>query len=119
MTCVTGHLTNVDFTREYKNWSHPPPEALFNAPIVTSVYDVSCCATPVLLLLILPKDKKAIAQNLESQAKYAKLLIIWTDCDREGEHIGHEIVEAARIGRPDIQIKRAKFSNVERACVFF
>ncbi|KAM0436782.1 hypothetical protein ACHAPT_002493 [Fusarium lateritium] len=101
MTCVTGHLTNVDFSPEYKNWSHPPPEALFNAPIVTSVYD----------------DKKSIAQNLESQAKFARLLVIWTDCDREGEHIGHEIVEAARKGKPDIEVKRARFSNVERAHV--
>ncbi|RSL41743.1 hypothetical protein CEP53_012588 [Fusarium sp. AF-6] len=101
MTCVTGHLTNVDFSPEYKNWSHPPPEALFNAPIVTSVYD----------------DKKSIAQNIESQAKFARLLVIWTDCDREGEHIGHEIVEAARKGKPDIEVKRARFSNVERAHV--
>jgi DNA topoisomerase-3 len=41
MTCVSGHLTQVDFGPEYKNWSSPPPEALFNAPIVTSVHDVS------------------------------------------------------------------------------
>lgn len=41
MTCVTGHLTNVEFTPEYKNWSHPPPESLFRAPVVTSVHDVS------------------------------------------------------------------------------
>ena len=41
MTCVTGHLTNVEFTSEYKNWSFPPPETLFNAPIVTNVHDVS------------------------------------------------------------------------------
>lgn len=41
MTCVAGHLTNVDFTSEYKNWSYPPPESLFNAPIVTSIHDVS------------------------------------------------------------------------------
>lgn len=40
MTCVTGHLTQVEFTPEYKNWSSPPPEALFNAPIITSVHNV-------------------------------------------------------------------------------
>lgn len=40
MTCVTGHLTAVEFTNEYKNWSYPPPETLFNAPVVTNVYDV-------------------------------------------------------------------------------
>lgn len=63
------------------------------------------------------QDKKAIAQNLADQAKYARLLVIWTDCDREGEHIGQEIVDAAKKGNSSIQIKRAKFSNVERAYV--
>ncbi|KAK2592903.1 DNA topoisomerase [Conoideocrella luteorostrata] len=101
MTCVTGHLTNVEFPDEYKNWSYPPPESLFNAPIVTSIQE----------------DKKSIAKNLADQAKYARLLIIWTDCDREGEHIGQEIVDAARKGNAHIQVKRAKFSNVERAHV--
>ncbi|KAK0389099.1 hypothetical protein NLU13_2674 [Sarocladium strictum] len=101
MTCVTGHLTAVEFSSEYKNWQYPPPESLFNAPVITKVHD----------------DKKTIAQNIESQAKYARLLIIWTDCDREGEHIGHEIVTSARKGNPGIQVKRAKFSNIERAHV--
>ncbi len=69
--------------------------------------------------LTFPQDKKAIAQNLADQAKYARLLVIWTDCDREGEHIGQEIVDAAKKGNSTIQIKRAKFSNVERAYVEF
>ncbi|KJZ71797.1 hypothetical protein HIM_08817 [Hirsutella minnesotensis 3608] len=94
MTCVTGHLTQLEFPNEYKNWQHPPPESLFTAP-----------------------DKKNIAKNLEEQARYARVLVIWTDCDREGEHIGQEIVDAARKGNPGIQVKRARFSNVERAHV--
>ncbi|KAL7920535.1 DNA topoisomerase [Trichoderma austrokoningii] len=101
MTCVTGHLTNVEFTSEYKNWSHPPPESLFTAPIVKNVHD----------------DKRDIAMNIAEQAKYARLLVIWTDCDREGEHIGQEIVDAAKVGNAAIQVKRARFSNVERAHV--
>jgi DNA topoisomerase IA len=73
---------------------------------------------PVTININLSKDKKTIAQNLESQARYAQALVIWTDCDREGEHIGNEIVEAARKGKPGIQVLRARFSNVERAYVF-
>jgi len=41
-------------------------------------------------------------------------VIIWTDCDREGEHIGGEIRDAAKRGNGNIQVKRARFSNVER-----
>ncbi|KAJ6785732.1 hypothetical protein PWT90_07106 [Aphanocladium album] len=101
MTCVSGHLSNLEFTAEHKNWSFPPPESLFNAPVVSSIND----------------DKKSIAQNLADQAKYARMLVIWTDCDREGEHIGQEIVDAAKKGNAQIQVKRARFSNVERAHV--
>lgn len=61
------------------------------------------------------QDKKKIAKNIQDQARYANWLFIWTDCDREGEHIGGEIRDAARKGNPHIQIKRARFSNIERA----
>ena len=64
-----------------------------------------------------PQDKKTVAKNITDQARYARLLIIWTDCDREGEYIGHEIVEQAKKGNANIAIKRATFSNVERAHV--
>lgn len=61
------------------------------------------------------KDKTDIAKNIEQQAKYCQGLCIWTDCDREGEHIGNEICDAAKKGNSRLQIKRAKFSNIERA----
>lgn len=58
-----------------------------------------------------------VAKNIEDQAKYARLLVIWTDCDREGEHIGGEIRESARKGNARIEVKRARFSNIEREWV--
>lgn len=119
MTCVIGHLTNVEFTSEYKNWSHPPPETLFTAPVMTSVQEVSISVPKAASgpRLIQRQDKKAITKNIEEQARCARLLVIWTDCDREGEHIGQEIVDAARKGNAGIQVKRARFSNIERAYV--
>ncbi|KAH6654346.1 DNA topoisomerase [Truncatella angustata] len=99
MTAVLGHLTTTQFTAEYKDWKFPPPDSLFNAPVVTTIVE----------------DKTNVANNIEQQAKYCQGLCIWTDCDREGEHIGHEICEAAKKGNSRIQIKRAKFSNIERA----
>ncbi|KAG9257277.1 DNA topoisomerase [Emericellopsis atlantica] len=101
MTAVVGHLTQTLFADGYKNWESPPPVSLFGAPTITTVHD----------------DKKAIAKNIADQARYARLLVIWTDCDLEGEYIGHEIVEAAKFGNRDITVKRATFSNIERAHV--
>jgi DNA topoisomerase-3 len=44
MTAVRGHLTAAEFPPDFKNWEHPPPEALFDARIITTIPDVS---TPI------------------------------------------------------------------------
>jgi DNA topoisomerase-3 len=66
-------------------------------------------------LTVLVKEKQDIATNIENEAKRAKGLFIWTDCDREGEHIGGEVRTEALKGNPRLQVKRARFSNIERA----
>lgn len=38
--------------------------------------------------------------------------MIWTDCDREGEYIGREIVEICMQSNRNITVKRARFSSV-------
>ncbi len=63
------------------------------------------------------KDKKAVAKNIEDEARHASALFIWTDCDLEGEHIGSEIRDAAVKGNNRIAVKRARFSNIERQSV--
>ena len=60
---------------------------------------------------------KAIAENITKQAQYSRALFIWTDCDREGEHIGSEVRQAAFQGNRMLEVKRAQFSNTERAYV--
>ncbi|KAK3333433.1 DNA topoisomerase [Cercophora scortea] len=99
MTSVRGHLSAVDFTAEHQRWDYPPPDRLFDAPVRTFV----------------PDDSKNIAKNIEDQARRATALFIWTDCDREGEHIGSEIRDVAKKSNSRIEVKRAKFSNIERA----
>lgn len=39
-------------------------------------------------------------------------MIIWTDCDREGENIGFEVIKVCTDVKPDIRIYRAKFSEI-------
>ncbi len=101
MTSVIGHLTATEFGPEYKNWHSFPPSRLFDAPVYVTV----------------DPDKKAIAENIKRQAQFARSLFIWTDCDREGEHIGSEVRTAALDGNRSIEVKRARFSNTERAYV--
>lgn len=75
------------------------PSELFDAPVVTYVAE----------------DKQVIAQNIKQEARDAQVLFIWTDCDREGEHIGTEVREIALEGNARLQVFRARFSNIERA----
>jgi DNA topoisomerase-3 len=56
----------------------------------------------------------AISDNLQKEAKYAQVLVIWTDCDREGENIGAEVVQICKESNPRIIVKRAKFSVVQK-----
>ncbi|KAL5388782.1 hypothetical protein DPSP01_002887 [Paraphaeosphaeria sporulosa] len=98
-TCVAGHIQAQDFQERYRKWHSCPPSDLFDAPIVTQIAE----------------DKKAVASNIEAQARYNDILFIWTDCDREGEHIGTEIRDIALKANPNMQVWRARFSNIERA----
>lgn len=39
-----------------------------------------------------------LQRTLEKEVKQCQLLIIWTDCDREGENIGFEIIDVCKAG---------------------
>lgn len=103
MTSVLGHLLSQDFEQQYRKWLSCDPSALFEARIETFVAD----------------DKKPVAENIRRQARHSQFLYIWTDCDREGEHIGTEIRSIALEGNQNLaqpgKIFRARFSNIERA----
>ncbi|KAI3635292.1 hypothetical protein MIR68_006858 [Amoeboaphelidium protococcarum] len=98
VTSVLGHLIETDFSKEYRKWGSCDSAELFRAPIVKSVRS----------------DVMQVAKNLETQAKYCQQLIIWTDCDREGENIGQEIANVSKRSNPRIQVMRARFSVVQR-----
>jgi DNA topoisomerase IA len=44
------------------------------------------------------QDKKLIAQNLETAARDCQWLVLWLDCDREGENIAFEVGGAQQLG---------------------
>jgi DNA topoisomerase-3 len=38
------------------------------------------------------------------------MIILWLDCDREGEAIGYEVLGVCQETKPNIQVMRAHFS---------
>ncbi|KAI5966975.1 TOP3 [Candida pseudojiufengensis] len=98
MTSVLGHITNLDFPSSY-SWGKCSPRTLFTAEILTKI------------------TQKEVFDNISSEARNSSKLMIWTDCDREGEYIGKEIFDAARKGNSQITLNnvwRSKFSHLGR-----
>lgn len=99
MTSVLGHLTNVDFPPAFSWGKCPPGRLLDQAPISEVV------------------SQRDVYNNIAREAKDANILMIWTDCDREGEFIGWEILQAARLTNANLTVDnvwRSQFSHLER-----
>lgn len=101
MTSVSGHLLELAFLTSYRNWRNVDPQALFDAPIRKKCNE----------------QFEPIKRTLEREVKGAQGLIIWTDCDREGENIGFEIIDVCRAIKPNITVYRAIFSEITGAAV--
>lgn len=102
MTAVAGHVLSKDFGPEF-GWGRCPPGRLFDAPFLTKPPPDS--------------DQRAgIHKNIVKEARGADRLMIWTDCDREGEYIGWEIMKVALGANRRLNLEttwRAQFSHLE------
>lgn len=54
---------------------------------------------------------------MEREIKSCQGLIIWTDCDREGENIGFEIIQVCTAAKSNLRVFRAKFSEITAVSV--
>lgn len=100
-TSVSGHLLTYEFSNAFRNWQSCNPEQLFDAPVMKTC----------------PDNFVKIQQTLEREIRTCNGLIIWTDCDREGENIGYEIIDVCRAIKPNITVERAKFSDMTSASI--
>lgn len=94
-TSVRGHLANQDFPDAY-GWNKCAPIALFDAPIETIYRD----------------DLQGLERMLRDLSRRAQVLILWLDCDREGEAISDEVRTVCFKGNGRLKVLRAKFSTV-------
>lgn len=93
-TSVLGHMYEFEFPLEYKNWNNINPKNLFTAKIYKK----------------LKTESIYIKKNIEDLSTNADLVIIWTDCDREGENIGNQIQSLVY----NKKVKRAQFSAISK-----
>ncbi|MCW1292880.1 MAG: DNA topoisomerase I [Candidatus Parvarchaeota archaeon] len=93
---LKGHIVDVDFGDNFKNWDEETIKNLYKAEIV--YYE----------------KEKEIINKLREIGKNADLLIIATDYDSEGESIGLEAAQIVKAVNPKIKVKRALFSALTK-----
>ncbi|GAA5817347.1 hypothetical protein MFLAVUS_010891 [Mucor flavus] len=103
-TSVTGHVYGLDFTKEFNSWDIDPLK-LFDAKTVKSESN--------------PKSR--LTHHLQTMAKGIDYLVLWLDCDREGENICFEVIENClpnmrhpQQGGKMANVLRAKFSAITK-----
>ncbi|XP_030647243.1 DNA topoisomerase 3-beta-1 [Chanos chanos] len=102
MTSVCGHVMSLDFIGKYNNWDKVDPAELFSKA---------------------PTEKKEanpklnMVKFLQSEAKGCDYVVLWLDCDKEGENICFEVLDAIQPVMNRAQgnqrtVYRAKFSSI-------
>ena len=89
---LRGHIINLDYPEEYRNWRAHPVQELVN------VEPEKCI------------QAKAVVNTLRKLAPEADVVVVATDFDREGELIGTEALDFVVEINPDVTVKRARFS---------
>ncbi|MCQ2817944.1 MAG: DNA topoisomerase, partial [archaeon] len=95
-TSVRGHIMHYEFGGNNTRWDLATNKDLYSADIL-HMYN--------------PKIED-LKSNIESAVRDYSIdtLILWLDCDREGENIAFEVIELVTKVKPNVNILRAHFS---------
>jgi len=101
VTSVIGHVFSTDFYPEYQSWETVDPLSLFDAPIRK----------------IEANANARVCKHLSKESKGCDFIVLWLDCDREGENICFEVLSSSQHKLSTKyahmqQIFRAKFSAI-------
>ena len=95
VTSVLGHCFSLDFAEAYRDWDACDPAELWDAPVVSV------------------PTSGGVLKNLRETASGGDALILFLDCDREGEAIAFQVIDVCGPQlRRGAAIRRAKFSSV-------
>lgn len=86
VTSVLGHVMGLKYPDHCKNWQQTDMESL---------YEIALEKVPI-------ETSKNVVTNLQQYSRDIQHLVIWTDCDREGEAIGYDIIDLCRHRNPRI-----------------
>ncbi|MFB6103713.1 MAG: DNA topoisomerase I [Halobacteriaceae archaeon] len=91
---LSGHVVEIDFPTEYRNWRDVEPAELVHADVETET------------------TREDIVAVLQSLAADADRVAIATDYDREGELIGKEALDLIQAVAPEAPVDRVRFSSI-------
>lgn len=100
VTSVAGHVYNRDFPPNYQDRGVNPIK-LFDAPTIRK----------------LDSSSRTIAKHLQSVSSGVDFVVLWLDCDKEGENICFEVLDICRRNIPRSKrqrVFRAKFSSIAK-----
>ncbi|KAG7385627.1 DNA topoisomerase 3-alpha [Phytophthora pseudosyringae] len=96
VTSVTGHIMELDFDASVRSWHSCDPVELFTAPVCKRIRS--------------DETMKKIEKTLMKEAKHSQWLVLWLDCDREGENIAYEVKSICEKTNKRLRVSRARFS---------
>eukprot|EP00171_Calliarthron_tuberculosum_P004151 IDg4151t1 len=96
-TSVSGHLKGSEFEARYRKWGSCDPAQLLDPSVTKVVWDVM-------------EDKEPLVRTLRAESQHADWLVLWLDCDSEGEKIAADVRDVCLTAKRSLVVKRARFS---------
>lgn len=100
-TAVAGHIKATQFDTQSDSWGRRPHIDLLDTSKSSVSWEVM-------------EDKQDLAQHLRDVARAAHMLVLWLDCDSEGEKIAQDVADVCRKQKPSLAVRRARFSAMTR-----